>query len=121
MDSGITAGGTTATSTLSATNVALTKVGGTTFAVSSGATNGIDLDVSGTLNHTTGVSDSGLIKSGNGVMRLSGVNTYTSATTINGGTVLLSGAGSINGSSGITVNGSGANSFKPARHPSPPR
>ena len=43
-----------------------------------------------------------------GTIILSGANTYTGATTINGGPVQLNGTGSINSSSGITINGSTA-------------
>jgi len=43
-----------------------------------------------------------------GTIILSGANAYTGATTINGGTVQLNGTGSINSSSGITINGATA-------------
>lgn len=46
--------------------------------------------------------------SGSNKAELAGVNTYTGATTVNGGTLLVSGAGSINATSGVTVNGTGA-------------
>ena len=38
----------------------------------------------------------------------SSTSTYTGGTTVNAGTVFLSGSGSLNNSSGITINGSGA-------------
>jgi autotransporter-associated beta strand protein len=50
----------------------------------------------------------GLTKKGVGAVILTGANTYTGPTTINAGNLVLSGAGSINGSSAITVNGTGA-------------
>ena len=45
---------------------------------------------------------------GNNKVEFAGVNTYTGATTVAGGTLHLSGAGSINSSSGITINGGNA-------------
>ncbi len=42
-----------------------------------------------------------------GTATLSGVNTYTGLTTVSGGALRLSGAGTINGSSAITINGNG--------------
>jgi len=46
-------------------------------------------------------------KSGGGTLTMTGTNTYDGATNITGGTLLVS-SGSINGTSGITINGSGA-------------
>ncbi len=42
---------------------------------------------------------------GSGTQELTGVHTYTGATSINGGTLLISGSGSINSSSAVTVDG----------------
>ncbi len=106
LDKGVTAGGTAATSTISAMSVALTQSGGTVFNVASGASSGIDLDVTGTLAHTTGAGDTGLIKTGTGVMRLSNTNTYTSGTTVSGGTLALS-AAAADGSGALVVNSGG--------------
>jgi autotransporter-associated beta strand protein len=50
----------------------------------------------------------GLTKNGAGALTLSGVNTYTGATTVSAGSLVVGGAGSINATSGITVNGAGA-------------
>jgi fibronectin-binding autotransporter adhesin len=51
-----------------------------------------------------GSSSGDLVKTGNGVLVLSAPNTYTGATTISGGTLALSGAGSIATSSVVTAN-----------------
>ena len=67
---------------------------------------------------TTGTSTfSGVIASGtgavaltvsSGALTLTGTNTYTGATNVTAGTLALSGTGSINSTSGIEINGSGA-------------
>jgi autotransporter-associated beta strand protein len=49
--------------------------------------------------------DMTLTKTGAGTQILSGNNTYTGATTISGGTLSITGSGSINTTSGITING----------------
>ena len=56
-------------------------------------------------NGTAAVS---LNKEDAGTWLLTATNTYSGPTTINGGTLVLSGTGSVNNSSGITLNGSGA-------------
>ena len=106
LDFGVTAGGTTTTSTITASNVALTEAGGTIFYVNSGSTSGIDLNVTGTFYHSSGSPDTGLIKTGNGVMVLSGSDNYKSATTVSGGTLGIIG-GSLS-TTGVTVSGSAA-------------
>ncbi|EDY20610.1 autotransporter-associated beta strand repeat protein [Chthoniobacter flavus Ellin428] len=63
---------------------------------------------SGTVSGILGGTGSTLSKSTAGSVTLSVANTYTGATLVNGGTLTLSGTGSINSSSGITINGSGA-------------
>ena len=102
LDSGVAAGGTAATATISAQDVALTQTNGTIFNVASGATSGIDLNVTGTIFHSAGAGDTGLIKQGTGVLQLSGVNTYTSATEVANGTLTIAAAGSIAGNA-VTV------------------
>jgi len=49
-----------------------------------------------------------ITKIGAGVLTLTGTNTYIGGTTVSAGTLALTGAGAVNTSSGITVNGSGA-------------
>jgi autotransporter-associated beta strand protein len=49
-----------------------------------------------------------LTKSGAGALTLTGVNSYTGVTSVSNGTLNVSGAGSINSSSGVTINGSAA-------------
>ncbi|MDT8390352.1 MAG: autotransporter-associated beta strand repeat-containing protein [Lentisphaeria bacterium] len=53
---------------------------------------------------TTGISGAGsVIKDGAGTLTLDADNTYTGATAVNGGTLLVSGNGTINQTSGVTI------------------
>jgi autotransporter-associated beta strand protein len=61
-----------------------------------------------TATGTVIASPGGLTKTGVGTLTLANTNTYTGPTTVNAGKLLLNGAGSINTSSGITINGSTA-------------
>ena len=67
---------------------------------------------SGNLTLSGTVSDTGsgtqLIKVGAGTTTLTGVNTYVGSTSITAGSLVLSGSGAINTSSGISLNGSTA-------------
>ncbi|MEO5916809.1 MAG: autotransporter-associated beta strand repeat-containing protein [Luteolibacter sp.] len=54
------------------------------------------------------ISGAGVMQQTAGTLILSGANTYTAATTINGGTLNVGGTGSIESSSSVNVNGSGA-------------
>ncbi len=63
----------------------------------------------GAISNGTGAGASlALTMSGTGTLNLSGANTYTGTTLINSGTLAVSGSGSVNNSSGITINGNGA-------------
>jgi autotransporter-associated beta strand protein len=82
LDSGLTAGGVAETSIISAMGGTVNQTGGTIFNVQSGATNGTDLLVSGSL---VNLFSTGVIKTGNGVMMLSATNTYTGITQVQDG------------------------------------
>jgi len=96
---------------------AITFTGGAntlTLQAGSNLTGNIDVTGSLTFNQPTDATVSNVItgtgsvaKTGAGVLFLSGNNTYTGATTINAGTLALSGFGNISSSSSVTV-GSGA-------------
>ncbi len=65
--------------------------------------------VSGNINNGAGANTlSGVTKEGASTWTLSGSNGYTGATLVSGGTLVLSGSGASNSSSGITINGSDA-------------
>jgi|GEM_PF-1018308 len=74
------------------------------FNVADGAA-ATDLLVSAAVTETGPVA---VNKIGAGRLEMSGTNTYSGATNVANGTLLLSGNGSINSSSGITVNGANA-------------
>ena len=78
---------------------------GTTFNVAD-AVSGSDLNVTGVLaNFGNPLNLGRLIKTGPGTMTLSGINTYTGATTINEGALILSSPGSTAAGSAVAVNG----------------
>jgi autotransporter-associated beta strand protein len=81
-DCGVSTPGNGSTSYILGGNAALSEAGGTVFNIGSGDT----LDVTSVLAHTA-VPDNGLIKSGNGRLVLSNVNTFTGGTTIDSGTL----------------------------------
>ncbi|MGF6254511.1 fibronectin-binding autotransporter adhesin [Ensifer sp. LBL] len=75
------------------------------IAINNSASLTIDQTGNGRISNTI-TGDGSLIKSGSGTLTLTGMNTYTGATSIAaGGTLALSGQGRINASSGLTANG----------------
>ena len=104
-DYGISTPGNGAASYITGGNLALTEAGGTVFNVGAGDT----VNVSSVIAHVTGSPDNGLIKSGAGTLVLTAANTYTSATTINGGTLQFSNSaaqtlsGGFAGSGGVLI------------------
>lgn len=62
---------------------------------------GIDLTISGVLGNNTGGTGS-ITKSGTGTLQLSGANTYTGSTTVNGGTVVV--ANTLRNTSAVNIN-----------------
>ena len=85
-----------ATSQITGGNAALVLTGGTVFNLGASDT----LTVSVAFQHLSGSADTGLIKTGAGKLILSTNNTYTGATTVSNGTLLVNGA---IGSSAVTV------------------
>jgi fibronectin-binding autotransporter adhesin len=96
LDYGVSTPGDGSTSYITGGNLSLTEIGGTVFNVGAGDT----LNVSSVIAHTTDAADTGLIKSGPGMMVLSGSNTYTGGTTVDDGTLVVQSPDSLlNGSS----------------------
>jgi autotransporter-associated beta strand protein len=92
-------------------NKSLTLTGGTvslgsstrTFTVADDADLAAEVVISSVLS-----SGGGFTKTGLGVMRLTGVNTYTGATAVSAGKLEVAGSGNINSTSGITVAAGGS-------------
>jgi len=80
---------TLASSTTAVINAYSVSLQNTTFTVAAGSTpSGVDLSISSILEDWQGGAQS-LTKAGNGVMKLSGANTYSGGTSVNGGTLKL--------------------------------
>jgi fibronectin-binding autotransporter adhesin len=93
----------------------LAQIGGTVFNIGSGAASGINLDVQGAIGTAWGANQ-GMIKAGSGVMRLGGANTYTAATTVNSGALLLANSAALQ-STVVTLNLDNGLQFAPALSP----
>jgi len=84
--------------------------GGVTGSVLGNIVNNAELAFSraNTLTYTGAISGTGIVtQMGSGSTILTGINTYTGATTIDAGTLQLQSGGQINGTSGLIVNGGG--------------
>ena len=80
------------------------------IAVASGATSGIDLDISGAITtYAGGNGNSSLVKSGPGTLRLTGINLYTGATTVSDGKLQIG-----NGATGSLATASAVSIAAPA-------
>jgi autotransporter-associated beta strand protein len=99
----------------SAGGVALQSATGSRTFTLQGAGGGL---ISGVIQNGGGTVS--LAKAGSGMWTLSGVNTLSGSVTVNGGILTLAGAGSVNSSSGLTVNGSGAKFVQTSSVPETP-
>lgn len=93
-------------STISGVPLSPLRQGSATFYVEAGNTpGGIDLDISSVLRTSPSgdAANAVLIKTGPGVLRLSGANTYARPTAINAGTLKLGAGGSLASSTAITI------------------
>lgn len=105
--SSITSFASATTSTISGVKLNMRQNNGLTLNVADGAA-ATDLEISSVISSTAGFSNNNLIKSGAGTLSLTGVNTYTGATTVSGGKLVLPAGSSIGtaGSGRVTVSSS---------------
>lgn len=82
----------------------VTNSGGSTSTLTAGGNN-TSTAFAGVIQD--GTSGTALLKSGSGILTLSGTNSYTGATTIGAGTLALTGTGSIATSSGVNLTNAG--------------
>lgn len=97
LDQSVSTLGTGKTSTIMGGNVTVSKSGGTDFTIGAGDT----LIISSKVDGDTYSSDTGLIKAGPGNLVLTAANTYDSPTTVNAGTLTVT--GSLRATSAVTV------------------
>jgi len=103
------AGATVSLGGFSQTVKSLTGGGANGGNISLGADGGLTVTGTGSFGGViSGTGTSGMTKTGNGTQTLTGVNTYAGATSVTGGTLALSGSGSINDTSALTINGATA-------------
>lgn len=93
-----------ASSTISGVRLAPLRQGSTTFTVADGAA-AIDLDISSVIQASPSGDAAGavLTKAGDGVMRLSGANTYARATLIRAGTVIAANSSAFGTAGPVTL------------------
>jgi fibronectin-binding autotransporter adhesin len=71
-------------------------------------TNNFDITINKAFTPDATYTGGGLTKLGSGKLTLRAANTYTGATTVSGGSLILNATSDVNTSSGITINGTGA-------------
>ncbi|HWY75603.1 MAG TPA: LamG-like jellyroll fold domain-containing protein, partial [Verrucomicrobiae bacterium] len=87
-DHGVSTPGGGQVSIIAGGNATVSQTSGTVFNIGANDT----VTVSTVLDHVSGISDTGLIKSGTGTLILSAVNNYTLATTVSAGTLQVDGS-----------------------------
>jgi autotransporter-associated beta strand protein len=95
---------------LSGTGVVDSTAAETAATLTIGANNQTS-EFAGTILNSGAAAALGLSKTGSGTVTLSGTNTYTGPTTINTGILLINSPSALDGTSGITVYGTGGNAL----------
>jgi autotransporter-associated beta strand protein len=96
---GVSTPGNGSTSYITGGNLALYQSGGTVFNIGASDT----LIVSAAIDRTQNVPDYGLIKTGDGTLLLTGTNSYTAGTTVNGGTLIATNPQAIQDGTNLAV------------------